>query len=237
MSKHIFFDLDRTLWDFDKNSRLALSILFEEHNLHTHFSSFEAFHKTYKEINAKMWYQYGKGQVSKDSLRVGRFIETFRKHKVDKKELALHLSDEYVRISPYQTNLFPGTKETLDVLTGMGYQMHIITNGFSEIQHIKLKQSGIDNYFKVILCSEEVGVNKPNPEVFHFALDKSGAKATNSIMIGDDYNVDVRGATKVGMQAILFDPNEDYRKGTHDWQVTHMNEIPGMLPWIVKSTL
>lgn len=235
--KHLFFDLDHTLWDFETNSEKALSILYDEYNLKNNFNSYEGFLKVYKKINGKLWYQYGKGQITKEELRIRRFYDTLKRFKTDDNELAQKLAIDYLKISPYQTALFPNAIKTLEALKNDDYSMHIITNGFLEVQHIKLEKSGLKDFFDVIVCSEEVGINKPGKEVFHHSLELAKAKPTESIMIGDDLRCDVIGAEKVGMKGILFDPHESYKENTHEWQIDKLDKIPEIIPWIIKSTL
>lgn len=235
--KHLFFDLDRTLWDFETNSQTALGILYEDHRLGDHMRSFNSFHKTYKKINAKLWHMYGQGNLSKDELRVKRFNDTLKSFQVNDFELAKKLGEGYVNISPYQTNLFPGAIQTLEDLKKEDYILHIITNGFKEVQYIKLEKSGLLEYFDIIVCSEEVGKNKPAPEVFHHALSLAKGEKEQSVMIGDDYLVDVIGAERYGFKGILFDPFSKYKEGTHEWHINALEKIPGLLPWIKKSIL
>lgn len=234
--KHLFFDLDRTLWDFETNSEAALTILFDQLKLKNEIRSFQTFHTHYKKINAELWFQYSKNEISKEELRTKRFERTLLKFKVDNPELVQKLSNGYIELSPYQTNLFPHTIETLEALKNDNYQLHIITNGFQEVQYIKLKNSGLIDFFDIILCSEEVGKRKPHPEVFQYALDRAKALKKESLMIGDDYNTDILGAEKFGIQSILFDPENKHFEGRHDWKIKRLNEIPELIPWIIKST-
>ncbi|MBL1281191.1 MAG: YjjG family noncanonical pyrimidine nucleotidase [Fluviicola sp.] len=235
--KHIFFDLDHTLWDFEKNSEAALRILFEELELGNHLPSFQRFHTKYKKVNAKLWHLYGKGKLEKSVLRVKRFSDTFANFDIKNKELAEHLAKRYVEVSPYQTNLFPDAISVLEELKSNGHQLHIITNGFKEVQYIKLSESKMIDFFDVILCSEEVGKNKPAKEVFHEALSRANAKAEESIMIGDDFHVDVIGAENCGIKGVLFDPHSRQKSGTHEWHIQKLNEIPGLLPWMKESMI
>jgi len=235
--KHLFFDLDRTLWDFEKNSQTALKILYEEKKLSDHLRSFSSFHKTYKKINSELWHRYGQGKITKEELRFKRFNETLKRFQINNTELAQMLGEEYSNISPYQTNLFPETKNTLEALKKDNHALHIITNGFKDVQFIKLEKSGILHYFDIIVCSEEVGKNKPALDVFKYAMSHAKAKPHESIMTGDDYRVDVIGAVYAGMQGILFDPNNKYKPGTHDWHIKGLNQIPETIPWIKKTLL
>lgn len=234
--KHLFFDLDHTLWDFDTNSKVALNKIYDDLDLDNELRSFRSFHTTYKKINNKLWNQYGQGKISKDTLRVKRFHDSLKSFQVDNLPLAEKMAEMYVEISPYQTNLFPGAIETLTELQ-KDFELHIITNGFKEIQHIKLENSGIRDYFDIILCSEEVGKNKPAPEVFHFAMDQAGTHSKESLMVGDNYKCDILGAERVGMPAILFDPHSSYREGTHEWQIKHLNRVPELIPFIRQSLI
>ncbi|MEN9999709.1 MAG: hypothetical protein RI922_2699 [Bacteroidota bacterium] len=233
-NKHLFFDLDRTLWDFEKNSEIALNKLFHELRLNTVIDSFELFHSNYKKTNAQLWKEYGAGRLSKENLRNDRFRITLEQFDVNNPEIVTKMSDGYVEISPQQTALFPNTLETLDYLKKEGYNMHIITNGFKEVQYIKLNKSGLDEYFDVIVCSEDVGQNKPSPAIFKHSLDQAGAKAVDSVMIGDDYEVDVVGAQNYGMYGILFDPENSFQHFQNQHKIQSLNELPALLPFVFK---
>jgi putative hydrolase of the HAD superfamily len=232
--KHLFFDLDRTLWDFEKNSKKALQILFKDLKLDDKIEHFNHFHHTYTRINAELWKLYGKGKLKKEELRDARFIETLKYHEIHDAELATTLSNGYIEISPKQTNLFPDTLETLEELKRMKYNMHIITNGFEEVQYIKLEHSKLAPFFDVIVCSEAVGFNKPDSRVFHYVMQKAQTIATESFMIGDDREVDIFGAIQAGMQAILFDPENQYSKTSGEPKIQNLNELPLLLTMIGK---
>ncbi|MCH2223902.1 MAG: YjjG family noncanonical pyrimidine nucleotidase [Crocinitomicaceae bacterium] len=230
--KTLFFDLDHTLWDFEANSEKALAQLFEEFNLIKHVRSFRTFHTEYKKVNAEAWHQYSKGIITKDILRTKRFKDTFQKFGFKNDELVQKMAKGYLKISPYQTQLFPNAKETLEKLKSDGYALHIITNGFKEVQFIKLEQSGILDYFDVVLCSEEVGKNKPARIVFDRALSLANAKAEESVMIGDSYQADIVGAENAGIQAIFFDPSFEHQDKKHKWIIRDLKKIPETLVWM-----
>ena len=227
--KHLFFDLDRTLWDFETNSKKALEFLFSEFQLADSIQNFYSFHGTYKRINASLWKLYGKGKMTKEELRDERFIQTLSSFNIHDRTLAVKFSDSYVEFSPKQTILFPNTLETLEELKKLNYQMHIITNGFEEVQHIKLDNSNLKPFFDVIVCSENVGCNKPDIRVFQYAMNKAKAKASESIMIGDDREVDILGAMRSGMRAILFDPENHHKQASDDLKIRNINELPLLL--------
>jgi putative hydrolase of the HAD superfamily len=143
-------------------------------------------------------------------------------------DLADHLSEDYVYWSPRIVRLVPGTMELLEYLKPK-YHLHLITNGFQEVQHTKLSGSGLEPYFETLTVSEEVGVKKPNPEIFHYALRKAGAKAEESLMIGDEMAVDIDGARAAGMDTLLFHPTEDRVEGECTYEVRSLMEIIGLL--------
>lgn len=232
--QHLFFDLDRTLWDFDKNSETALRLLFKEEELEVATGGFEHFHKQYVYQNAHLWKLYGKGIVKKEELRYERFRVTLKHFKIQDEALVRRLSDAYVAISPLQTGLFPKAVETLQNLKQMGYQLHIITNGFQEVQFVKLENCGMRAFFDVVVCSEFVGKNKPDPAIFKYALNQAGAVAEKSVMIGDDYHVDVAGALRAGMKAIWFDPSGK-NQYNYENSIAALELLPEMLPRLLLA--
>tara|TARA_B110001450_G_scaffold9074_1_gene9036 strand:- start:267 stop:962 length:696 start_codon:yes stop_codon:yes gene_type:complete len=206
--KHLFFDLDRTLWDFETNSFNELVNLYHCHNLHQKgISLSEEFVKVYKKINEKCWERYRENTLSKENLRFERFKQTLEYFGIYDLELSIKIGDDYVKNSPYRTILIPNAIELLSELQP-NYKLHIITNGFQEVQHVKINQSGLANFFTIVVTSEMAGAKKPNPLIFNYALEKAGANLENSVMIGDDLNTDIKGAVNVGMKSIYFNPNK-----------------------------
>ena len=210
MVKDIFFDLDHTLWDFDKNSMLAFKRVFKKFKI---IIEFDAFLKIYEPINVEYWKKYREDKVSKENLRRGRLIDSFiffdliyTTEKIDE------IADAYIQELPFDNHLFEGAVEILDYLI-LKYKLHIITNGFEEVQHKKLKNSGIDHYFSTVTTSEEVGLKKPNPKVFLTALNKANSLPAQSVMIGDSLEADILGANNIGMQTIFYNyRNENISK-------------------------
>lgn len=201
--KHIFFDLDRTLWDFEQNSITTLKEMFQKNNLlELRVESFDEFFSVYKKINHELWTDYKDGKIKKDYLSFERFNKTLQHFGIENKDLAKTLSIDYITISPMQTILFPFTFEILDYLKSKNYKLHIITNGFKEVQKVKLKNSKLENYFDLIIISEEVGFKKPSPEIFEISIEKAKAKKEDCLMIGDDLETDIKGALAANMDAI-----------------------------------
>jgi len=200
--RHIFFDLDHTLWDFETNSRAALEEMFASHGMRGKCrTDFPQFLKTYEAVNDRYWTLYSAKQVSKDDLRYLRFQDTFMHYGYDDVALAKHWADEYLQLSPYKTNLMPGAREVLDYLRPH-YTLHLITNGFKEVQDIKIDQTKLRPYFQTILISEEHGLSKPDTAIFRLAETLSSAHTSECIMIGDNYEMDIVGASNASWQAI-----------------------------------
>lgn len=220
--KHVFFDLDRTLWDFDTNSQIALTEIFREFKLHEKgVESYESFLNNYEKINDKLWGYYRIGSLSKKDLRKKRFTKTIETFGIVDSALGERMDSRYLEISPFQTTLMPNTIEVLDYLKAK-YKLHIITNGFEEVQQFKLQRSGLDSYFDQVLTSERAMGRKPDPMVFQLAMKMADAGAHESIMIGDDLRTDIEGARSVWMDQVYYNP-----KGTpHNDEVTH--EIIGL---------
>ncbi len=232
---HLFFDLDHTLWDFEKNSKSALKQIFIETELDLKIKEFSTFHRVYKNSNRILWRQYGRGNLTKEELRTKRFEDTLKYFRIENPALVEELSKSYLEISPYQKNLFPHAIDTLLCLKKEKYQMHIITNGFKEVQHIKLREAGLVPFFDVIVCSEDVGVNKPDPKVFHHSMQMAGALPKNSVMIGDDYQVDYLGALNAGMKAIFFNHKGYHKVRKGDEFIHQLNELPERLTWVMRD--
>lgn len=197
----IFFDLDHTLWDFDKNSALTFDKIFKINDVNV---SLALFLKHYEPINASYWKLYREEKINKEDLRFERLHNTFKAiNVVVSDQLINQLSEDYIRYLSTFNHIFDGTIELLEYLKP-NYSLHIITNGFQEVQQKKIMQSKIAHYFSTVTDSETVGVKKPNPKIFHFALDIAEATIENSIMIGDNYEADILGALNIGLDAICY---------------------------------
>jgi YjjG family noncanonical pyrimidine nucleotidase len=199
--KDVFFDLDHTLWDFDKNSELAFETIFNRNHPTIVIA---AFIEVYIPINQACWKLYQYDKISHAELRYNRLKHSFDalNYAVSDAEIE-RIAQEYIELLPDNNHLFDGTFEVLDYLSTK-YKLHIITNGFAEVQSRKIKNSNIGDYFQTITNSEMAGVKKPNPIIFEYALDLANAKKESSIMIGDCLEADVQGALNAGLDAIFF---------------------------------
>ncbi len=217
----VFFDLDHTLWDFEKNSALAFEKVLKKHVVNV---DLKVFLLHYVPLNLKYWELYRHEKVTQEVLRYGRLKDTFDllHYEIDDETIDL-LSKDYIHYLPQFNHLFEGTIDVLDYLKPK-YNLHIITNGFQEVQAGKMKNSGIDKYFQTITNSEMAGVKKPNPKIFEYALSSANVEKQNAIMIGDCIDADVNGALDFGMDAIHF--NEGHIKiPSHIKQINHLIEL------------
>jgi len=201
--RHLFFDLDHTLWDFEANSKATLRELHTALQLDERgVNDFDLFHKNYLQHNEKLWERYRNGYIKQEELRIKRMWLSLLDFKIADDQLAQELSIRFLDLLPTRTILFPYTKEILEYLTRKGYILHLITNGFEKTQHSKLMYSGLSSFFKEVITSEGSGSLKPSKEIFEFALQKTNARPDESIMIGDSIEVDILGAINAGIDQV-----------------------------------
>jgi putative hydrolase of the HAD superfamily len=199
---HIFFDLDNTLWDFKTNSRNAMFEAYQTLEINGS-ADFDLFFDVYTRHNHKLWELYRKKEVGKKELTRLRFQNTFDELRLEGFD-ADKMNELYLAVMPKQKVLFEGVTETLDYLKVRRYQLNIITNGFREVQYNKIESSGLKPYFNKIFISEEIKSHKPERHIFNYAVKSVNAKKANSLMVGDDYEVDILGAIEYGIDAIFF---------------------------------
>jgi putative hydrolase of the HAD superfamily len=227
--KHIFFDLDHTIWDFDKNAEETLLELYDIYRLsEIGLPSASKFIETYTRHNHRLWADYHNGKITKVELRETRFKTTFLELGVRPDLIPFAFEDDYVNLCPTKTNLFPYAHETLLYLQGK-YTLHLISNGFKEASTLKIGNTNIGRYFTHIIISEIVGVNKPDKAIFEHALNLAGAVKEESLMIGDSLEADVYGALNFGMDAIYFNPFDAPKPANVPLQVNHLKELTALL--------
>lgn len=227
--KHVFFDLDHTLWDYDANateSLKELAIRFELERLKG-FDP-EKLVDTFFEVNEELWDLYNHHKIQRRDIRDRRFPMIFRRMGFSFADVPATLEKEYVELCPTKPNVFPGAIEVLGYLNKK-YQLHIITNGFNGIQESKLKNSGIRAYFDVIITSETANQRKPNPDIFHLAMTQANAVIEESIMVGDNLNSDIKGAQAVGMDHVWFNPTRFATSVTVQHEISNLLELKSIL--------
>lgn len=227
--KHLFFDLDHTIWDFDKNAEETLHELYHSYNLRDlGLHSPERFIEIYTQNNHQLWADYHTGKISKQKLRETRFSKTFTDMGLSADHIPHQFENDYVNICPTKTNLFPLAHETLGYLRNK-YALHLISNGFKESTEMKISNTGLDVYFTNVIISEVVGFNKPDRAIFDYALNIADAGVSESIMIGDSIEADIRGAQDCGMKAIYFNPEGRQKPTDVEHQITCLSELINIL--------
>ncbi|PBQ32635.1 noncanonical pyrimidine nucleotidase, YjjG family [Sphingobacteriaceae bacterium] len=221
--KHLFFDFDDTLWDFQKNSSRVLEELYQEYELESKLkANLPDFLAAYKKTNLNFWSLYTKREIDKQFLRNHRFNETFKIFGYDNYDENLLITDQYLKRAPQGSCVKEGCVETLEYLR-QNYKLHIITNGFKEVFGIKMNACGIRNYFDQIIISEEHALVKPDEKIFRLAEHFAGAKKDDCVMIGDSLESDIEGALNAGWEAIYL--AEDEMHGFKGRSILRLEEL------------
>lgn len=225
--KHIFFDLDHTLWDFEKNSSEVLSQLYDEHHLKAFLPfSKESFLAQFKITNDHLWSLYNTRTISKENLRDSRFNLIFSALAFRNDVLSKRISSEYLRRCPEMPYTFPFTREVLTYLKNeKQYELHILTNGFEDVQHLKLNAARISQYFSEVITSDIAGYQKPEKGYFSYALTKTLGKCEECVMIGDNLEVDIIGARNATIDQIYFNPKRVKHKETITYEISCLSEL------------
>lgn len=227
--RNLFIDLDDTVYDFSEASREAFRETYDLLQYGRYFNSFEHYMELYAPYNLMLWGMYGEGKITKEELNRRRYSHPLEAVGVNDRELAATFCGEALSRIPTKGPLMPGAIELLEYLRPK-YNMYILSNGFKELQSRKMHTAGIDKYFDKLILSEDIGVNKPNPELFEHALRTTGSKLIESIMIGDMFETDITGAANIGMEQIYYNPKG--KKGhpfVPTYEVTHLLQIKEIL--------
>lgn len=224
--KHLFFDLDHTLWDFEANARETLQELYTINTLEKKgVSDFDLFFKRYCYHNDQLWQRYTNGTIKQEELRWKRMWLSLLDFKIADEPLAKLLAVQFLEQLPNRKNLFPYTIEILDYLKAKNYLLHLITNGFESVQHNKLFHSNLSDYFEEVITSEKANSLKPNKEIFKFALDVTGANTRESIMIGDNIDADIKGAMNAGLDTVFVNHLNIETDVKPTYIVRHLREL------------
>lgn len=201
--KHLFFDLDHTLWDFDTNSRQTLEELYFTFQLEQKgVKNFDLLHKRYLFHSDLLWALYRNGDLHVDDLRWKRMWLTLIDFNIENESLAREMGAQFLKLLPDRKTLFPHAIEMLQYLSEKRYKLHLITNGFEITQHNKLKNSGLDRFFIKVITSENSNSIKPNREIFDYACTLAKARCHECIMIGDSIEADIMGAINAGIDQV-----------------------------------
>lgn len=227
--KNLFIDLDDTLWDIHQNGKECLEEIYHEYKYFNYYPTFEDYYNVYMPSNLHLWDLYRKGIINKEKLIPERFLMPLREFGIDDVDYAKAVSDDFLERTTRKTKLIEGTFELLDYLQPR-YRMHILSNGFREVQYKKIENSGLMPYFDKIILSEDAGINKPHPEIFTYALINTNSRRNETMMIGDSLEADIAGAYNSRIDQIWFNPNNELTDGfepTHT--IKKLIEIKGIL--------
>lgn len=205
MYKNLFIDLDDTLWDTYHNNKECLEEVYNDYKLDRFYPSFEVFFEAYFPNNVKLWDLYRKGNIDKSTLIVERFLFVLRPFGITDREYVLSLNDDFLQRTATKKRVIPGTFDLLEYLKPK-YNLYILSNGFREVQDLKLKSAGLAPYFKRMILSEDAGINKPHKGIFDFALINTNSRRTESLMIGDSWEADIVGAFQSKIDQLWFNP-------------------------------
>ena len=205
--KNLFFDLDDTLWAFSLNARDTFEEMYQKYDYDRFFRSFQHFYTLYQYRNVELWEEYGRAQVSKEELTRQRYLYPLEAVGAGDAALAEAFSDDFFSVIPTKSRLMPHAYEVLEYLAGK-YNLYILSNGFRELQSCKMRSAGVDRYFKKVILSEDLGVLKPWPAIFNFALSATQSELCESLMIGDSWEADITGAHGVGMHQAFYNVTE-----------------------------
>ena len=224
--KHLFFDLDHTLWDFKKNARTSLVDIYAHFDLESRVNgAFEDFYRKYLYHNEILWSHYEKGKITADELKWRRMWRTLMDFKIADETLSKNISSKFLEILPTKKEVFPHTFEILKYLADKNYRLHLITNGFEKTQWSKLKNSGLDGFFTHVITSEASNSMKPKKEIFEYAIKKAGASLPECIMIGDNLEADIQGAINAGMDAVFVNHVNAATLIKPTYTVTHLIQL------------
>ena len=201
--KNLFFDLDDTLWAFSANARDTFEEMYDKYGLGAFFDSFEHFYSLYQQRNTELWIEYGNGRITKEELNRQRFLYPLEAVGAGDSALAVAYSEGFFSVIPTTSRLMPHAKEVLEYLVSR-YNLFILSNGFHELQSRKMHSAGIDHYFKKVILSDDIGLLKPAPQLFYFALSATQSELRDSLMIGDSWEADMVGANGVGMHHAFY---------------------------------
>ncbi len=227
--QHLFFDLDHTLWDYDRNVTESLSELYELYCLkELGIPSFEFFFESFHHVNFQLWDWYNVGKIDKDNLRKERFPRIFSHAGGKAEAIPVGFEEDFMHRTSSKPHVFPYSKEILHYLKGK-YKIHVITNGFNESQAKKMKSSGLDGFFELVVTSETTGHKKPDPRIFQFALDQLKTEAKHCLMIGDNPDSDILGAQRVNIDQVFFNPEGKSIDLQPTYTIAHLRELEDLL--------
>ncbi|MDP4274406.1 MAG: YjjG family noncanonical pyrimidine nucleotidase [Bacteroidota bacterium] len=227
--KNIYFDLDRTLWDYESNARITLNDIYDGLGFDKEISEFDLFYRTFQKHNEQLWAAYARGDIKKPVLCTKRFELTLAEFGLKNDALTEKISEDYIRQIPNHKNLLPYAYEILTYLKEKKYRLFILTNGFNETQFSKIRNSHIEGFFEKIITSDIAKSQKPNSGIFEYALNSVNAKKSESLMVGDDFNADIVGSHNFGIDQVFYNQKDQQFKPIFTYEISSLRELKGIL--------
>ena len=227
--KNLFFDLDDTLWAFSANARDTYEEMYRKYDYDRFFDSFEHYYSLYQRRNLELWAEYADGKVTKEELNRQRYLYPLEAVGAGDSALAEAYEKDALATIPTKSKLMPHAREVLEYLSAK-YNLYILSNGFKELQFHTMRSSDIDKYFRKVILSDDIGILKPWPEIFHFALSATQSELNDSLMIGDSWENDIAGAAGVGMHQVFYNlSGRTDLPFTPTYQITDLKELLDLL--------
>jgi YjjG family noncanonical pyrimidine nucleotidase len=228
--KNIFFDLDHTLWDFERNSSESLSEVFQEAKLQEHgILSENDFIRSFLKINTKLWDQFDRGLIQHSFIRENRFKMVFQELGANLPPHQNAIGEKYLQALPTKKHLLAGALDILEYLSDKGYALHIITNGFNDIQNKKIQNSGIAHYFTNVVTFETANAKKPDPVIYEYAIEMTKTPRSQCLMIGDNWIADILGAKQVGLDTVYYNPSNLKFDDTPTFDIRQLTDLKEIL--------
>lgn len=228
--KHIFFDLDHTLWDFEENAKICLTDIFHTHHIpELGVTDFDLFFQTFSQVNKTFWYLLDTKQITHEELRKERFRSTLADLNVVISEAESEaMNAQFLALLPNQAHLMP---HTLAILTALKphFQLHVLSNGFEQVQRKKMASGGILPYFTHVITHDMAQAHKPSPAMFMYALITADCSPHEALMVGDNWVADIEGAMQMGIPAIHYDPTQDLQESPQFVRIPSLHHIPQLL--------
>jgi len=225
----VLFDLDHTLWDYEYNSRATLSELYKEYQLEdVGIANEEIFINQFEKVNHNMWDRYNHGEVDRAYIKTFRFSAILENFSISNQELGLQLSTDYIAACPKKGKLLPYAVETLQYLYTK-YKLAVITNGFEDVQHIKLQHAGIKDFFTEVITSDKTGFRKPSREIFNYALNSLSCNNEQALMIGDNLITDIAGARKALIDTAFYNPQQIKHQQEVSYEISCLSELKNII--------
>lgn len=227
--KSIFFDLDHTLWDYETNSNDTLAELYEQYALQQKgVTTLKDFQARFKEVNLRLWDLFDRGEIKSEVIREQRFKQILEFFGAYSSTLCEDISYDYLHTCPTKGALMPHAIETLNYLKEK-YTLTIITNGFEEIQNLKMTAANLHDYFEHVVTSQRAGHRKPSREIFDFALKHNASEHHEAVMIGDNLVTDIGGARNASIDTVLFNPERFSHSASVEYEISSLDELRRIL--------